>query len=120
MDDRAKHLKSWKPGQSGNPAGKKKGTKHRSTIAREVLNLVIQGINPIDQLDGKMTIEEFMALAQAKKAIDEKDTAAYRALMDSAYGTPAQSIDHTTDGEKLNQVTIFKLPDDGRDTNQNQ
>jgi hypothetical protein len=25
--------------------------------------------------------------------------------------------DVTTDGEKLNQVTIFKLPDDGRDTN---
>jgi len=23
-------------------------------------------------------------------------------------------IDHTTDGEKINQVTVFQLPDDGR------
>jgi len=28
----------WKPGQSGNPAGKPKGTKHLSTLIREMLD----------------------------------------------------------------------------------
>lgn len=32
------NLKSWKPGQSGNPAGKPKGTKHISTLIQELLN----------------------------------------------------------------------------------
>jgi len=32
------NLKPWKPGQSGNPAGKPKGTKHISTLIQELLN----------------------------------------------------------------------------------
>lgn len=32
-----KNLKPWKPGQSGNPAGKPIGTKHLSTWIREML-----------------------------------------------------------------------------------
>jgi hypothetical protein len=32
------NLKSWKPGQSGNPAGKPKGTKHLSTWIQNLLN----------------------------------------------------------------------------------
>lgn len=31
------NLKSWKPGQSGNPNGKPKGTKHLSTWIRELM-----------------------------------------------------------------------------------
>lgn len=32
-----KNLKSWKPGQSGNPKGKPKGTKHLSTRIQNIL-----------------------------------------------------------------------------------
>lgn len=32
------NLKHWKPGQSGNPKGKPKGTKHLSTWIREMLS----------------------------------------------------------------------------------
>jgi len=32
------NLKPWQPGQSGNPAGKQKGTKHVNTWIRELLN----------------------------------------------------------------------------------
>lgn len=32
------NLKPWKPGQSGNPDGKPKGTKHVSTWIQELLN----------------------------------------------------------------------------------
>lgn len=31
------NLRPWKPGQSGNPAGKPKGTKHLSTWMQEML-----------------------------------------------------------------------------------
>ena len=31
------NLKSWKPGQSGNPAGKPKGTRHLSTWIQELM-----------------------------------------------------------------------------------
>lgn len=31
------NLKSWRPGQSGNPAGKPKGTKHFSTWIQEMM-----------------------------------------------------------------------------------
>ena len=31
------NLKPWQPGQSGNPAGKPKGTKHLSTHIRELM-----------------------------------------------------------------------------------
>jgi hypothetical protein len=40
-----------------------------------------------------------MTLAQIKKA-REGDVAAYKALMDSAYGAPAQSIDQNINIEK--------------------
>jgi hypothetical protein len=32
-----KQLKPWKPGQSGNPTGKAKGTRNRTTLAMEAL-----------------------------------------------------------------------------------
>lgn len=32
------NLKPWRPGQSGNPAGKPKGTKHLSTRIQELMN----------------------------------------------------------------------------------
>jgi len=32
------NLKSWKPGQSGNPAGRKQGSKNISTIVQELLD----------------------------------------------------------------------------------
>src|ERR1700679_247797 len=38
--------KSWKPGQSGNLAGKPKGTKNSKTILREMLALMTNETNP--------------------------------------------------------------------------
>ena len=42
-----------------------------------------------------------MTLAQIKKARGG-DTQAYKALLDSAYGSPDTNIDITTQGDKIN------------------
>lgn len=77
----------FEKGKSGNPAGKPKGIKNRSTIVRMLL----------EQNDQELKMHQ----AQIDKAIDDKDTAAYNAVLDSAYGKPTQQTDITTGGESL-------------------
>jgi len=36
-------------------------------------------------------------------------------VTDRTEGKAIQAIDHTTDGEKINQVTVFELPSNGRE-----
>lgn len=104
------NLKPFKPGQSGNPKGRKKGSKNRSTIAREMLAVVSDTTNPFDLSDRtiiQMTNEEKATAALLLKAINEGDVQAYRAIMDSAYGTPKQTIEHSEGKEKPTKVRFF-------------
>ena len=68
-------------GQSGNPTGRPKGARNRSTILRELLDINDQELK--------------MHQAQIDKAIEQKDTNAYKAVLDSAYGAPTQQIEQT-------------------------
>jgi hypothetical protein len=70
----------FKPGQSGNPNGRPKGKRNRSTILKELLDMNDQELR--------------MHQAQIEKAIELKDTNAYKAVLDSAYGAPVQQIDN--------------------------
>lgn len=98
--------KQFKLGQSGNAAGRPVGSKNRSTIARKVLEM--RGLLPAEDLlklqtmfpdiSKEMTMEEIITIVQAGKAA-AKDTYAYQALMDSAYGKAQQ--DFTSGGEKI-------------------
>jgi hypothetical protein len=65
----------WNKGESGNPNGRPKGSKNRSTIARKWLETIQSAKNPITGDDEKLT--------------------AYKQLMDSGYGMPTQQIEHT-------------------------
>jgi len=76
--DKTKHLKSWKPGQSGNPAGRPKGALNRSTLVRQLLDA-----KATDGGDG--SVADQLVRAMIKKATNG-DVNAYRELMDSAYG----------------------------------
>lgn len=99
--------KHWKPGESGNPNGRPKGPS-RTTIAKRVLEM--QSILPdkifeklkelYPGLQQKMTSEELATIVQISNAISKGDTAAYKAVMDSAYGAPKQEIATT-----VNDVT---------------
>ena len=71
------------PAQKGevrNPNGRGKGNRNRSTILKELLDLNDQELK--------------MHQAQIEKAIEMKDTNAYKAVLDSAYGAPVQQIDN--------------------------
>lgn len=82
-----KNLKPWKPGQSGNPAGRKPGSKNVSTIVRELLEQdaiesVLGGIPLSKSIKGKSTsYAQAMVLVMIQKAL-EGDVRAVRWLAD--------------------------------------
>lgn len=90
----------FKKGQSGNPKGRPKGTRNRSTVAKEWLEVAEKFKNPITGKAEHLEQQDIITLALIKKA-RSGDVSAYRELMDSAYGKALASIDHTTKGEKL-------------------
>lgn len=91
---------AWSKGESGNPNGRPKGAKNRSTIARKWLEVNQKLKNPITSEDEVMSQEDLMTLALIKKA-REGDVNAYKALMDSGYGSPVQQIEQTNVDVKL-------------------
>ena len=85
---------AWEKGESGNPNGRPKGSKNRSTIARRWLEVNQSLKNPLTGENETMSQEDLMTLALIKKA-REGDVNAYKALMDSGYGAPVQQIEQT-------------------------
>lgn len=81
----------------------RKGIPNGSTVARIVLSMAYE--TPADihaklveiypDLPKKTSIEFVGALQQAYKMINEKDTNAYKALHERAYGAPKQEIEQT-------------------------
>jgi len=82
----------FKKGESGNPNGRPKGSKNRSTIAKYWMEVIQDLKNPITGEDERMSQEDLMTLALIKKA-RAGDVAAYKALMDSGYGAPIQQVE---------------------------
>ena len=62
---REQNLKSWTKGQSGNPKGKPKGAKNRSTIIKEILNLMVKKVDA----DGKAVWQSKEYLMGSKSVI---------------------------------------------------
>jgi hypothetical protein len=92
-----------KKGTTLNPNGRPKGSRNRSTIARQWLEANEVIINPLTKKKEKLSQEDIMTLALINKA-RKGDVNAYKALMDSGYGAPTQQTDHTTAGEKINTI----------------
>lgn len=92
MNNSIDNLKKFKKGESGNPNGRPKGAKSRSTIARKWLEVSQNLKNPITSELESLSQEDLMTLALIKKA-RAGDVGAYNALMDSGYGKSIQSTD---------------------------
>jgi hypothetical protein len=75
----------WPAGTSGNPAGRKKGAKNRSTILKKWLELPCELTNPLAGEATAGTIEDRIALALISKALRE-DVPAIKEILDSVYG----------------------------------
>jgi hypothetical protein len=88
------NLIPYEKGQSGNPKGRPVGSKNRATIAKYWLEVNQSLKNPLTGENEKMSQEDLMTLALIKKARDG-DVSAYKALMDSGYGSPIQQIEQT-------------------------
>jgi hypothetical protein len=95
---------AWNKGESGNPAGRPKGSKNRSTIAKHWLEVNQTLKNPLTGEQETMSQEDLMTLALIKKARDG-DVNAYKALMDSGYGAPLQQIDQTVE-QNINEIKV--------------
>ena len=93
----------YKPGQSGNPKGRKKGSKNRSTIAKEMLEFVMSG-KDLNGADIEASAEELMTMSVLLKAVKDGDINAYKAIQDSAYGTPKQTIEQNNINQKPRQI----------------
>jgi hypothetical protein len=109
MPETPEHSK-FKKGQSGNPNGRPKGRKNRSTIARYWLEVNQNLKNPLTGTDEEMSQEDLMTLALIKKA-REGDVSAYRALMDSGYGAPVQVVEQTNTNVDLSGMTTDEIKD---------
>jgi hypothetical protein len=97
------NLIPFKPGQSGNPKGRPKGAKSRSTVIKRWLEAMDKGKNPMTGEVEEMSVEDKMTLALIGKAL-KGDTQAYKALMDSAYGQPKQEIENTGHSEVITRI----------------
>tara|TARA_R110000772_G_scaffold36091_5_gene86609 strand:+ start:3261 stop:3623 length:363 start_codon:yes stop_codon:yes gene_type:complete len=95
---------AWKKGESGNPSGRPKGSKNRSTIAKYWLNIEQKTKNPLTSEVETMSQEDSITLAQIKKAKDG-DVSSYKALMDSSYGAPIQQIEQTQENYDFTNLT---------------
>jgi hypothetical protein len=99
---------SWEKGESGNPNGRPKGSKNRSTIARQWLEVNQNLKNPLTGVNETMSQEDLMTLALIKKARDG-DVNAYKALMDSGYGAPVQQIEQQQTTVDLSDLTTEEI-----------
>jgi hypothetical protein len=101
-------LNQFKKGESGNPNGRPKGSKNRSTIARQWLEVNQNLKNPLTGENETMSQEDLMTLALIKKARDG-DVNAYKALMDSGYGAPIQQIEQQQTTVDLSELTTEEI-----------
>ena len=100
----------FEKGKSGNPNGRPKGSRNRSTIARKWLEVCTKVTNPITGDEESLSLEDQMTIVQIIKAIQDKDTVAYKNIMDSAHGAPTQhnSIDANITSEDVTPIMFTK------------
>lgn len=86
--------KPFAPGESGNPSGRPRGSRNRSTIAKQWLEVSERIKNPITHKDDILEQQDIITLALIKEA-RSGNVQAYRELMDSAYGKMIDKIEAT-------------------------
>lgn len=113
--------KQFKPGQSGNPNGRPKGICYFSEAAREMLSSQEINIEYTFPKGGEEVTRKFhlktsaasfhhAIIAAIMRECLDGNVPAFTALSDRAYGKPAQSLDVTSQGDKI-QSTNFILSD---------
>ena len=99
------NLKPMKKGETRNPNGRPKGGLNSKTILNKFLSLQQKFKNPVTGEFENMSVYEVMSLSIIAKA-RKGDLNAYKEILDRLEGKAQQKIDHTTDGEAINKVTV--------------
>lgn len=82
---------NWKKGESGNPNGRAKGSKNRSTILKELLELDMLAAdgkkmgNPLNPDEESITYEKAVMVSLIKRAL-KGDVRAIREIQDTVHG----------------------------------
>lgn len=95
----------FKPGETGNPDGRPKGSQNRSTIARKWLEIETSDENPLTGNIEKLEQQDLVILTLIKEA-RSGNVAAAKELLDSAYGKAVQQIE--SKNENFNHESIFE------------
>ena len=125
--------KGFKKGQSGNPKGRKHGTRLASTMLKEMAALPLSDNNEIliklkekfpTHFKGneKANIEKVIIMRMLLGCMDGNSETALRFIreyLDRIEGKPKQAVDHTTQGEKLDATPIIFHFVDGTQTDGN-
>ena len=101
----------YKKGESGNPTGRPKGSKNRSTILRKWLEVATTIKNPITKKDEKVTVEDEIILALIREA-RKGNIQAIKEIQDSMHGkmTEKQEVEHS--GEIATNLLTPKVDGD--------
>ena len=97
--------KPFPPGVSGNPNGRPKGTRNRSTIVREWLETNYKKVNPITGQTETLQIQDHLVISLIGKAL-KGDVQAFRELFDSGHGKVSELLDVTSKGESITQEKL--------------
>lgn len=111
--DEGGNLRRLQKGETANPAGRKKGSRNRRTIIREILdNLQVKGIdlNTGEETDNLIPVAERITLAQVVKAMSG-DTNAFRELMDGGFGKVADKVKNEVTFKQMGRVTAARVGD---------
>jgi hypothetical protein len=88
--------------------GRPRGSRNRSTVVREILQLANWGRNPLTGMQEKLSQEYRITLAILAKAL-KGDVNAYKALMDNAYKPHAQEIETKIQTIDLSEFSTEEL-----------
>ena len=86
----------WKKGESGNPLGRPKGSRNITSQLKEMLDLEIQGKDPVSGEDIIAPAATFINARMIKNALNG-DQKAIREIYDRIEGRPKQKLDVTGD-----------------------
>lgn len=99
------NLKPFKPGESGNPAGRPKGTKNMSTILKEMLELEIE-------VDGVKITQKDAIIKKLIQKSTAGELSAIQEIFDRTEGKAKQEIKHEIQKGIINIDPIADDPTD--------
>lgn len=85
------NLKPFQPGQSGNPAGMKPGTRHYATLLRKALE---EGVE-VEINKKKITVNDAYVMKQVAKGVAKGSARMIELVFDRIDGKATQAIEHS-------------------------